>query len=138
MGRIGLEGRLGVDGCGSDGAGAESAENVCIPCDDAGLSTGCSAFSCKGVVSVNEGMSCVSKFDVVGDRDPTSRLKTKGLLDLLRSRARGVSVVELGWIGRRTFSRDAPASSRGLSTFESNLGFFFFGEREDGRGVEGP
>lgn len=91
---------MGVDGCGSDGGGgAVNTENVCIPCDDTGSSfegAGSSAFSCKGVVSVNEGINCVSKLDVVGDRDPTSRLKTKGLLDRLRSRARGVAAVELG------------------------------------------
>ena len=93
MGRIGAEGRMGVDGCGSDGGGgAVNTENVCI----SGSLFGSSAFSCKGVVSVNEGINCVSRLDVVGDRDPTSRLKTKGLLDRLRSRARGVVVVELG------------------------------------------
>ena len=94
MGRIGAEGRMGVDGCGSDGGGgAVNTENVCISGSLFGSSV---AFSCKGVVSVNEGINCVSRLDVVGDRDPTSRLKTKGLLDRLRSRARGVVVVELG------------------------------------------
>lgn len=91
-----------------------------------------------GVVSVKEGIRSVKKLAVVGESDPTSRLNTSGLLERDRSLTLGVVVVDPSSTGRRPLSETWSLSSCESGMISSTRTFFFFGDRDDGRGVLGP
>lgn len=106
VGRMGLVDRSGVEGIwaedGPEVGAAENTENECVGWDGMSISGVTeeeeegSVESCRGVVSVKEGISSVKSSEVPGESDPTSRLKGKGPRDIARSFALGVFIAESG------------------------------------------